>query len=86
MRHQFDNLQKMKGLIFVLLCALTFVTVVYGENDFNSFYFFEIILELVFRKYVKRDIPVSVFSSLALLLNYSQILLSEPSRHFPAQS
>ena len=39
MRHQFDNLQKMKGLIFILFCALTFDTVVYGENNFNSFYF-----------------------------------------------
>ena len=35
MKYQFDNLRKMKGLILVLFCALTFVTVVYGKNNFN---------------------------------------------------
>ena len=39
MKHQFASLQKMKGLILILFCALTFVTVVYGENISNFFYF-----------------------------------------------
>ena len=37
MKHQFDSLREMKGLILVLFCVLTFVTVVYGEKILNFF-------------------------------------------------
>ena len=37
MKHQFASLREMKDLILVLFCALTFVTVVYGENVLNFF-------------------------------------------------
>ena len=48
MKHEFDSLWKMKGLILILFCGLTFVTVVSGENNFNFFYLFNYYLKVSF--------------------------------------
>ena len=61
--HQFDNLQKMKGLIFVLLSALTFVTVVYGENNFNSFYFLKQYLNQSFENMLRETFRTLVIQA-----------------------